>query len=60
MDTDWPFIDPAETEVITLERILRGESSVLLVTHDAEDGAWQFLDGDHVFEKDGAVVSGCH
>jgi predicted adenylyl cyclase CyaB len=56
MDSTWPFGEPEETEVITLERILRGESSVLLVTHDEEDGAWQFLDGEHVFEDDGAVV----
>jgi predicted adenylyl cyclase CyaB len=52
----WLFADPEETEVITLQRILRRESSVLLVTHDREDGAWQFLDGDHVFENDAAVV----
>ena len=56
MNSDWPFTDPEETEVITLERILQGRSSVLLVTHDEEDGAWQFLDGEHVFEDDGAVV----
>src|SRR3954452_25029632 len=56
MDSPWNFTDPPETEVITLDRILRGQSSILLVTHDAEDGAWQFLDGEHVFEEDGAVV----
>jgi predicted adenylyl cyclase CyaB len=57
MDSPWNFADPPETEVITLDRILRGQSSILLVTHDAEDGTWQFLDGEHVFEEDGAVVS---
>src|SRR4051812_30835929 len=56
MNAHWPFGDPEETEVITLERILQGRSSVLLVTHDEDDGAWQFLDGEHVFEDDGAVV----
>src|SRR3954462_13932469 len=56
MDYTWNFADPEETEVITLDRILRGQSSILLVTHDAEDGAWQFLDGEHVFEDDAAVV----
>ena len=56
MDSTWDFVDPPETEVITLERILHGQSSILLVTHDAEDGTWQFLDGEHVFEEDGAVV----
>ena len=56
MNAHWPFGDPEQTEVITLERILQGRSSVLLVTHDEDDGAWQFLDGEHVFEDDGAVV----
>lgn len=53
---DWPFADPPDTEVITLERILRGESPVRLVTHDADDGAWQLLDGGHVFEEDAVLV----
>ncbi len=50
----WPFDDPPDAEVIILDRILRGKSSILLVTHDEEDGAWQFLDGEHVFEADAA------
>ena len=52
----WPFAEPASTEVITLGRILRGESPLLLVTHDEEDGEWQFLDGEHVFEDDAVVA----
>jgi predicted adenylyl cyclase CyaB len=56
MSSDWPFDDPEETEVVTLERILRGESPLLLVTHDHEDGGWQFLDGEHVSEDDGVTV----
>jgi len=53
---DWPFSDPPGAEAITLERILRGEAKLLLVTHDEDDGAWQFLDGDHVCEDDAVVV----
>src|SRR5271166_5870403 len=56
MTSDWHFADPQDTVVVTLERILRGDSSLVLVTHDAEDGGWQFLDGEHVFEEDGAIV----
>src|SRR5271157_3619749 len=56
MNSDWRFADPQDTVVVTLERILRGDSSLVLVTHDAEDGGWQFLDGEHVFEEDGAIV----
>lgn len=57
MATTWPFPDPEETAVITLWRILRGESPLRLVTHDEDDGGWQFLDGEHVFEEDAAVVA---
>lgn len=56
MSTAWPFPDPEKREVITLGRILRGDSAILLVTHDLEDGGWQFLDGEHIFESDGLAV----
>ena len=56
MNSDWRFADSQDTVVVTLERILRGDSSLVLVTHDAEDSGWQFLDGEHVFEEDGASV----
>src|SRR5262245_5966479 len=46
MSTGWPFADPEDTAVITLDRILRGESTLRLVTHDEDDGSWQFLDGE--------------
>lgn len=52
----WPFTDPEETEVVTLDRIVRRESPILLVSHDADDGGWQFVDGDQVFEENGEVV----
>src|SRR4051794_10486975 len=57
MATSWSFLDPPGTAVITLHRILRGESPLRLVTHDEDDNGWQFLDGEHLFEEDAAVVS---
>ncbi len=56
MPSDWPFDDPEDTEVFCLRRILRGDCPLLLVTHDEDDDSWQFLDGEHVFEEDAAVV----
>lgn len=53
---DWPFPDAQDFEVIVLDRILRGVSALTLVTHDEDDGAWQFLDGAHVLEDDGVTV----
>ena len=52
----WPFPDPEETEVVTLDRIVRREAPILLVSHDIDDGGWQFVDGNQVFEEDGEVV----
>jgi hypothetical protein len=28
-----------------------------LVTHDQDDGGWQFMDGEHVFEDDAVVLT---
>lgn len=53
---EWPFADPPDLAVITLTRILTGESSICLVTHDDDDESWQFLDGEHAFEHAAAVV----
>jgi hypothetical protein len=38
----WPFLDPPNTAVFTNLRILDGTNWVRYVTHDEEDGAWQF------------------
>jgi hypothetical protein len=53
----WPFPDPPDTEVITLKRILSRETPLRLVSHDEDDGSWQFLDGEHLFEDDAALMT---
>ena len=42
--TDWLFADTPTTAFITTRQVLEG-ATILLVTHDADDGAWQFLCG---------------
>jgi hypothetical protein len=54
--SSWTFSDPENVAVITTKSILQG-AGVLYVSHDEEDGAWQFLDGQSVSEADAAVVS---
>jgi hypothetical protein len=54
----WPFDDPPNVAVFTTKSIVFGRQPVLLVTHNEEDGAWQFLPREgagHV--KDAALVS---
>jgi len=53
----WPFADPENVAVITLKSIAMGRTPVLHVTHDAEDGMWQFLDGSTVSEEDASIVA---
>jgi hypothetical protein len=55
---DWPFQDPPNTAVITNVPILDGAEWVQYVTHDEEDGAWQFHPaGGQATTKEAAVTS---
>ena len=57
-DSDWPFSDPKNVATITLRQILEDGRPILYVSHDAEDGCWQFMDGgDAPDVKDGREVS---
>ena len=57
MSKNWPFTDPENLLVFTLKRITRGESPILRVTHDEDDGGWQFLDGGEVSTEDASLFS---
>lgn len=56
--TSWPFPDPPNVAVFTSKRIIEGRDWVHYVTHDPEDGAWQFHPyGGPTPEAESAVVS---
>lgn len=42
MNNKWLFLDPPNTAVFISRRILDGEEWIYYVSHDTEDGAWQF------------------
>ena len=52
---DWPFENTPKTAVITTRQVLEG-APILHVTHDADDGAWQFLPGGDVDAADARIV----
>ena len=52
----WPFQDSPRTAVITVHQVINGSAPVLLVTHDAGDGTWQFLAGGSLSAEDAMVV----
>lgn len=39
----WMFNQPRNLSVISLRQIVDSDEPILHVTHDSEDGAWQFL-----------------
>jgi len=58
MSSIWPFSDAERTAVFTSKRVIDGSDWIHYVTHDADDGAWQF----HPYsgptpEQEAAVVS---
>ncbi len=56
---DWKFSDPPHTRVFLSERVHQGTEPVTYVSHDEDDGAWQFL-GDSMSDGGGPVVSCFH
>lgn len=56
---NWKFPDPPHTLVYLSQTVHNGTEPVTYVSHDAEDGAWQFL-GDRMASGDGPVLSCFH
>ncbi|MER9232155.1 hypothetical protein NKI56_08635 [Mesorhizobium sp. M0622] len=42
-EPNWPFADPPNVAVITTRKIIGGHHDIDYVTHDEDDGQWQFL-----------------
>jgi hypothetical protein len=53
----WPFADPRNVAVFTVRDIVEMRRPILIVNHDTEDGAWQFLTGEPLNMKDAMLVS---
>jgi hypothetical protein len=56
---DWKFADPPHTRVFLSETANSGTEPITYVSHDIEDGAWQFL-GDLMDAGGGPVISCFH
>jgi len=42
--SDWRFSDPRNCAVLVTEGVLRGDATIVFVSRDRADGAWQFHD----------------
>jgi hypothetical protein len=51
----WPFENSPNTAVFTSRQVLEG-APILHVTHDADDGSWQFHSGGSVTSDDARIV----
>ena len=54
---NYPFYDNPDTAVITCCHIIDGSEHILYVSHDSDDGMWQFLCGNSHNTDDARVVS---
>lgn len=57
MNDNWPFADPKNVATFTTCPVVKEHHSILRVTHDSDDGAWQFLEWDTPREEDARIVS---
>jgi hypothetical protein len=54
---EWPFEDPPNVATYTVRQIVEDGHPILQVSHDAEDGAWQFLEQETPREEDAIEVA---
>ena len=52
----WPFEDARNVAVITTRQVVHGAAPILWVSHDEDDGSWQFHTGELVEVEDAMVV----
>lgn len=57
MYNNYPFYDSPDTAVITCCHIIDDEEPVLYVSHDSDDGMWQFMCGKSHDISEARIVS---
>jgi hypothetical protein len=57
LEENWRFTDPENVAVITLKQIISDGQPILHVTHEIEDGGWQFLGWGDAKPEDAKVVA---
>ena len=57
---DWPFADPKNVAVFTTKQVLRLRQPILHVSHDADDGTWQFHTGAAQVSAVDAMIVALH
>lgn len=53
---DYTFSEPGNTACFTCDHVLSKQRSILSVTHDADDGCWQFMCGQDDHDESNAKI----
>ncbi len=53
----WPFEDPPNLAVLTTRPIIEGTSWIAHVSHDEDDGGWQFIGPEGPLEDQAMIVA---
>ena len=54
---EWKFQDPPNVAVIANKKIINDGDWIAYVTHDEDDGGWQFHNSEPLNEQDATVIS---
>lgn len=57
IDKNWPFEDAKSVMVMTTKNVVEKNQTIVYISHDEEDGMWQFHDGSEVEMDDAMLVS---
>ncbi len=57
MKIKWPFTDARNTAIFTTRDVVEDDKPILLVTHDQDDGAWQFHTGQTIPASDAKIAA---
>ena len=53
----WPFDQSRNCVAMTMRQVLDGSEQILLVSHDEDDHAWQFIGTSDASVADGRIVA---
>ena len=56
---DWPFDDPPNVAVVTTRDVTEDKAPILFVSHDRDDGAWQFHSAAPPSIDDARLIDKC-
>ena len=57
VNIDFPFLDAPNTACIMCRHVMDKEKAITYISHDADDGMWQFLCEDAHSEEDARIVT---